>query len=77
MLEANLDGVIWSADTISVKLVPNGNKVTVYSVKNFAKSGTVTITATWGDITENYEIKIKPNFLQWLQIIFLFGWIWM
>ncbi len=77
MLEANLDGVIWSADNISVKLVPNGNKVTVYSVKNFAKTGTVTITATLGDITANYEIKIKPNFLQWLQIIFLFGWIWM
>jgi len=76
-LESSQEGVIWSSDNAYVQLVPNGNKVTVYSLKNFTKTGTVTITATLGDITENYEIKIKPNFLQWLQIIFLFGWIWM
>jgi len=56
--------------------VDNSGKVT--SKRSFIKTGSATIVATnaQGESVP-FKVKVKPTFVQWLLIIFLFGWIWM
>ena len=66
--------VVWGGSNKYVKVHQDG---TVESLKGFCKLGKATITATANGMTAAYEVKVRPTFLQWLKIIFLFGWIWM
>ena len=72
-LTADVAGVEWGGTNKYIKVHPDG---TVESLKSFIKTGTATVTATLGDKTAVYEVKVKPSVLQWLYIIVLFGWIW-
>ena len=61
----------------------NDTTVKVTSTKNFIKNGSAVIKATpidgdiYDDEATTITVKVKPTFMQWMQIIFLFGWIWM
>ena len=56
----------------------SGGYFKIISLPNFVKSSKVTITVTDSLNREaSCEANIKPTFLQWMKIIFLFGWIWM
>jgi len=59
----------------------NGTSCVVASTRNFyPKRGTVQLTAKpFGGTAANattVNVKVTLSFVQWLIIIFLFGWIW-
>ena len=66
--------VEWGGSNKYVEVHPDG---TVESLKGFCKTGKATVTATANGLTTSYTVRVKPSFCQWLEIIFLFGWIWM
>lgn len=71
----NAQGAItWSSDNKQVKVNPTTGEIT--SVYSFVKTGTARIAATDGQSTAYYDLKIAPNWWQWILIILLFGWIW-
>ena len=65
--------ITWSGSNQYVTVDGNG-KIT--SLRNFTKTGTAIIRANNGNGYIEFEVKVMPNFWQWLLIIFLFGWIW-
>ena len=74
-LSVNGEGVTWSGGNKYVSVDPQTGRIT--SLKNFIKTGSATITATNSAGSVSFNVKVAPSFLQWLMIIFLFGWIWM
>lgn len=62
-------GIVGSGDGMSARLT---------SQKQFGKSGRTEVYAkTATGETLYLPVTIRPNFGQWMLIIFLFGWIWM
>jgi len=69
------NGLTWSSsNTKYVTVDVATGKIT--SAKSFIKTGSVTITAQNNAGKVELSVKVKPTFMQWLMIIFLFGWIW-
>ena len=66
--------VTWSGGNEYISVNPATGEVR--ALKGYNKSATITATAANG-LSSACKVTIKPNFFQWLQIIFLFGWIWM
>ena len=70
------EGLTWSSsNTKYVDVDPATGRIT--SPKSFVKTGSATITAQNSAGKVEFNVKVKPIFLQWLMIIVLFGWIWM
>jgi len=70
------DGLTWSSSNSKyISVDTNTGRIT--SQKSFIKTGTAIITAQNSEGKVEFNVKVKPNFVQWLMIIFLFGWIWM
>jgi uncharacterized protein YjdB len=57
--------------------VDKNGKVT--SLRSFIKTQKAAIYATSldGERTAICRVTVRPTWAQWMQIIFLFGWIWM
>lgn len=66
--------ITWSGGNNYVS-VDQAGKIT--SRKNFIKTGSAIIRASNSAGYVDFNVKVKPTFVQWLLIIFLFGWIWM
>ena len=53
----------------------NGN---VYAAKRGTTEIKVTVTDNSGkSVTDTCKVTVKYTFIQWIMLIFLFGWIWM
>jgi len=75
-LQATGADLSWSSsNTKYVTVDASTGKIT--SQKNFIKTGSVAIRATNSAGYVEFNVKVKPTFIQWIMIIFLFGWIWM
>ena len=72
----NAEGYTWQSSNSAIRVDSNGQ---VTSLKSFIKtaSATITVKDAQGNVMDTCQVSVKPNFLQWLMIIFLFGWIWM
>ena len=64
----------WSSSGKCVAVDQSG-KIT--SAKEFVKTGSAVVRAGNSAGYVEFNVKVRPTFWQWLQIIFLFGWIWM
>ena len=69
------ESLVWSSSNTKYVAVDAGTgKIT--SPKSFIKTGSAIITAQNSAGSVEFSVKVKPTFIQWLIIIFLFGWIW-
>ena len=72
-LQASGEGLTWSSSNSNVSVNPGTGEIT--SVKGFTASAVITAGNAMGSV--DFHVKVQPTFVQWLLIIFLFGWIWM
>ena len=68
------ENLTWSGGNQSVSVDQNGR---ITSLKNFSKTGSATIKATNSAGSVEFNVSVKPTFMQWIMIVVLFGWIWM
>ena len=71
--------VDWWTTSMKASIYPSsdGMSAAVVSERQFWKMGSIEVYArTAAGDTFYHRIDVKPTFLQWLIIIFLFGWIW-
>jgi uncharacterized protein YjdB len=68
------DGLTWSGGNKYISVDQNG---IVTSQKQFWKLSSATIQARNSAGSVEFSVKVRPSFVQWLMIIFLFGWLWM
>jgi len=78
LTSTNVDAVFTTSSKYVTITKVDDKTVKVTSKRGFIKTGSATITATpvGGGEPVNINVKVKPSFVQWLMIIFLFGWIW-
>jgi hypothetical protein len=69
------EDITWSGSNKYITVDQKTGVIT--STKNFIKTGSAQIIASNSAGSVAFNVKVKPTFLQWLMIIFLFGWIWM
>jgi len=68
-------GLVWNSSNTKYVMVDAGTgKIT--SPKGFIKTGSAIISAQNSAGSVEFRVTVKPTFVQWLIIIFLFGWIW-
>jgi hypothetical protein len=68
------EGLTWSSGNTKSVTVDQTGKTT--SVRGFCKTGSATIKVQNDAGYVEFKVKVRPTFVQWLMIVFLFGWIW-